>query len=39
MHLSEKTVRNYVTQIYDILGVHTRTEAVLWAVNNNIRPD
>lgn len=39
MNLSEKTVRNYVTQIYDILGVHTRTEAVLWAVNNNIRPD
>jgi two-component system response regulator DegU len=39
MNLSEKTVRNYVTHIYDILGVNTRTEAVLWAVNNNIRLD
>jgi len=37
LNLSEKTVRNYITDIYDILAVHNRTQAVLWAVNNNIR--
>ena len=29
--ISEKTVRNYVSEIYSILGVHNRTQAVLWA--------
>jgi DNA-binding NarL/FixJ family response regulator len=36
LHLSEKTVRNYVSLIYDILGVDNRTQAVLWALNNGI---
>jgi DNA-binding NarL/FixJ family response regulator len=35
--ISEKTVRNYVSQIYDILGVHNRTQAVLWALDNGIK--
>lgn len=34
--LSEKTVRNYVSLIYDILRVSNRTQAVLWALNNGI---
>jgi NarL family two-component system response regulator LiaR len=36
LKLSEKTVRNYVSLIYDILGVNNRTQAVLWALNNGI---
>ena len=36
LQLSEKTVRNYVSLIYDILGVNNRTQAVLWALNNGI---
>jgi DNA-binding NarL/FixJ family response regulator len=34
MGISEKTVRNYVTGIYDILGVHNRIQAVLWAMEH-----
>lgn len=34
LHLSEKTVRNYVSRIYDVLDVHSRTRAALWAVKN-----
>ena len=29
--LAKQTVRNYVTRIYEKLGVHTRAEAVVWA--------
>jgi PAS domain S-box-containing protein len=29
--LAEQTVRNYVTNIYEKLGVHSRAEAVVWA--------
>ncbi len=36
LYLSEKTVRNYISHIYDILGVNNRTQAVLWAVKYNI---
>ncbi len=36
LNLSEKTVKNYISDIYDILEVNNRTQAVLWAVNNNI---
>ena len=35
--ISEKTVRNYVSRIYDALNVHSRTRAALWAVEN-LRP-
>jgi DNA-binding NarL/FixJ family response regulator len=34
LHISEKTVRNYVSHIYDVLNVHSRTRAALWAVQN-----
>ena len=36
LFISEKTVRNYVSQIYAILGVNNRTQAVLWALENGI---
>jgi DNA-binding CsgD family transcriptional regulator len=29
--LAEQTIRNYVTNIYEKLGVHSRVEAVVWA--------
>ena len=32
--ISEKTVRNYITRIYDVLGVDSRTKAVIWAFAN-----
>jgi two-component system, NarL family, response regulator LiaR len=32
--LSEKTVRNYISRIYEILNIHTRTKAALWALQN-----
>ncbi len=35
LFLSEKTIRNYVSHIYDILEVHARTQAVLWYQSYN----
>ena len=29
--IAKQTVRNYVTRVYEKLGVHTRAEAVVWA--------
>jgi PAS domain S-box-containing protein len=29
--LAEQTIRNYVTNVYEKLGVHSRAEAVVWA--------
>jgi DNA-binding NarL/FixJ family response regulator len=34
LDISEKTVRNYITRIYDVLGVDSRTKAVIWAFAN-----
>jgi PAS domain S-box-containing protein len=31
LFLSEHTVRNYVTHIYEKLGLHSRAEAIVWA--------
>lgn len=31
LHLSERTVRNYVSRIYEVIGVHNRAQALLWA--------
>ena len=36
LFISEKTVRNYVSNIYDKLGVHSRTKVVLWALKNRL---
>lgn len=31
LYISEKTVRNYVSRIYEVLGEHDRTRVALWA--------
>jgi DNA-binding NarL/FixJ family response regulator len=38
LHLSDKTVKNYLTNIYDKLGVNRRTEAVARFVQTNDPP-
>jgi two-component system NarL family response regulator len=35
LYLSEKTIRNRLTVIYNKLGVRNRTEATLWTLQNN----
>lgn len=37
LNLSVGTVRNHVSRIFDILGVHNRTALVLWAFEHGIR--
>jgi DNA-binding NarL/FixJ family response regulator len=34
LFLSEKTVRNYISQIYEVINVHTRTKAATWAMHH-----
>ena len=36
LSLSEKTVRNYVSRIYEIIGVHERAQLVIWAMQHGI---
>ncbi|CAN5785563.1 hypothetical protein BH23DEI1_BH23DEI1_00180 [soil metagenome] len=36
--LAEQTVRNYVTNIYEKVGVHSRAEAVVWARDRGLTP-
>jgi DNA-binding NarL/FixJ family response regulator len=36
LYISERTVKNHVTSIYDKLGVHSRIEAVKWARTHNL---
>lgn len=36
LYLSEKTVRNYVSHIYDVLGIHNRTQLAFWANRHSI---
>jgi len=36
LSISEGTVKNHITNIYDKLGLHTRAEAVAWAWQNGI---
>lgn len=36
VHLSEKTIRNYVSSILDKLELHNRTEAAAFAIRNRI---
>ncbi len=33
LHISERTVRFHLRNIYDKVGVHTRTEATVWAIH------
>jgi DNA-binding NarL/FixJ family response regulator len=37
LFLSDKTVRNYVSHIYDVLGIHKRTQVVLWALDHGVQ--
>lgn len=34
--ISERTIRNYVSQIYEIIGIHNRVEAIFWARSHGI---
>jgi DNA-binding NarL/FixJ family response regulator len=34
--ISERTIRNYVSHIYDILNLHSRTKLISWARRNGI---
>nr|AIH14745.1 LuxR family two-component transcriptional regulator [Hapalosiphon welwitschii UH IC-52-3]AIH14789.1 LuxR family two-component transcriptional regulator [Westiella intricata UH HT-29-1] len=36
LSLGHQTVRNYISQIYAKLGLSSRTEAVLWAIKNDV---
>ncbi|MCP6760225.1 MAG: response regulator transcription factor [Fischerella sp. CENA71] len=36
LSLGHQTVRNYISQIYAKLGLSSRTEAVLWAIKNEV---
>jgi DNA-binding NarL/FixJ family response regulator len=36
LHVSERTVRNHLANIYKKLGVHDRTQAVLYAVRHGL---
>jgi DNA-binding NarL/FixJ family response regulator len=36
LNIRDKTVRNHVHRIYDIIGVHNRTQAVLWGMEHGI---
>jgi DNA-binding NarL/FixJ family response regulator len=38
-YLSPNTVKSYIRSIYRKIGVASRTEAVLWGVNNGFAPD
>lgn len=34
--LSEGTVRNYISRIYELIGAHDRAQAVIWAVHHGL---
>ncbi len=36
LFISNKTVRNHVSHIYHVIGVHNRTQAVLWALDHGL---
>ena len=36
LFISEKTVRNYISRIYEIIGVKNRAQAVLWVIEMGI---
>ena len=38
LYISEKTVRNYVSHIYEVLRTPSRSQAVRWAVDNGVVP-
>lgn len=36
LHLAEQTVRNYVSRLYDKIGVTTRAQAIVWAQERGV---
>jgi DNA-binding NarL/FixJ family response regulator len=38
LHLSEQTVRNYLSRLYSKLGVQTRAGAIVWARDHGVEP-
>ncbi|HEY9182238.1 MAG TPA: response regulator transcription factor, partial [Gammaproteobacteria bacterium] len=36
--ISEKTVRNHVTRIFEKLGVHSRAQAIVLALKHGLQP-
>ncbi len=36
LHLSEKTIKNRVSEILSKLGLHNRTQAALWVVEHGL---
>lgn len=38
LHLSEQTVRNYLSRLYSKLGVQTRAAAIVWARDHGLEP-
>lgn len=39
LNLAEQTVRNYVSGLYQLLGVASRAEAILWALKHELNRD
>ena len=39
LSISEKTVKNHITRIFDKLGVRTRSEAIVMARDKGFRED
>jgi DNA-binding NarL/FixJ family response regulator len=39
MRLAKQTVHNYISRIYDKLGVHSRAEAIVWAREHDFDPE
>ena len=35
--ISERTVRNYVSRVYEALGVHDRAGLLMWAIDNHLK--
>jgi len=36
LYLSWGTVRNYISRIYELIGVHDRAQAVVWAIRHHL---
>lgn len=39
MHVSRNTVKTHTSSVYRKLGVHSRSQAVLWGIDHGFRPD
>jgi DNA-binding NarL/FixJ family response regulator len=37
LFISERTVRNYVSRVYEAIGVHDRAGLLMWAIENHLK--